>query len=892
MKKSVFSITIFLIFLLVFTLASVFSQANILHEKKIQGNLEKKLLSTEDSEKIKVLIEYNGGYEFKEVTKSEINILVNSLEVKKIEEQRILKAFLQDSVSLVNATSTWSLQETSLNLTGQGQTVCIIDTGINFSHADLTGKNLSCNIDCISGSSCTENCSISDDNGHGTHVAGIVAASGGVTGVAFQGNLIGVKVLDSSGGGHDDDIIMGINWCTNNSETYNISVISMSLGVDCGTYPQYCYSNYCDSGSVFEEAYAGSINAAYAKNISVVIATGNDANYTHISSPACIQNATPVGGTNKSDGFYTNGNRNSILRLLAPGVSINSTMIQSPSGTILTACGTNKFYCSLSGTSMSTPHVAGAIAIINQYLALTGRTKTPTEIEDILWATGKNITDTQNVSQNFSRIDIYSAIISLDEDAPSVSLVSPVNNSLFNSSRAFTCNATDLSLKNVTFYLWNSTGVYNQTSSSVSGASNIFQVNLTGLPIENYEWNCLYYDESGNSAFATSNNSILPFLATLNSPANNNYTNINETNFNCSFSSTEAYSLVNSTFYLWNSTSSLIYNETKNITGTSNLSIFNYNFTQEGNYTWNCLGIINNSNLGFASSNYSINYDITQPNITINNPATSLSSTSVSLGVTIGESSICEYSFDAGINNVSMTSSDNLTFSASTTKEAGSYTVYYYCNDLAGNVNSSLRAFTITIAPVVTSSGGGGGGSSTSTAVILTSSEFASGSSKEVSSSGEIKFTSSGSSHTLKVNKLGTNFANITLQSSPINLVLYIGEEIKKDLNNDYILDISVKLNSITNNKANITIKEINEPINKTEGDSDGLTKTNNQENKISEAFANMDTSSRWQKLYIPGLVVIILIIAVVYYFNNKKHKKLRREARHLKKHLEKHLKN
>ena len=119
--------------------------------------------------------------------------IVSILSVEKVH------AFLQDSVPLINASNTWKLQYNTLNLTGLGETVCIVDTGTNFSHPDLVGKNkTACLIDCI-GKACIENCSKTDDHGHGTHVAGIVGASGGISGVAINISMIGVKVLNSVG---------------------------------------------------------------------------------------------------------------------------------------------------------------------------------------------------------------------------------------------------------------------------------------------------------------------------------------------------------------------------------------------------------------------------------------------------------------------------------------------------------------------------------------------------------------------------------------------------------------------------------------------------------------------------------------------------------------------
>ena len=178
------------------------------------------------------------------ISQEELEELENNPNIESIEEVPMRRVFLQDSAPLVNATNTWTHKLNNINLTGTGETVCILDTGVNFNHVDLQGKNLTCIIDCVSGASCVENCSASDWHGHGTHVAGIVAANGKLKGVAKGANIISIQVCDSGGTCAGDDTELGIQWCVDNSETYNISVISMSLGADCNLYPEDCNDSY------------------------------------------------------------------------------------------------------------------------------------------------------------------------------------------------------------------------------------------------------------------------------------------------------------------------------------------------------------------------------------------------------------------------------------------------------------------------------------------------------------------------------------------------------------------------------------------------------------------------------------------------------------------------
>ena len=176
-----------------------------------------------------------------------------------------------------------------------------------------------------------------DDNGHGTHVAGIIASNDSYSkGIAYGAKLLIGKVLDSNGEGTYSTVIEGIEWCLNNSA----QVISLSLG---GDY----YTGNCDS-----DLLAKAVNSVVEKNVVVVAAAGNLGG-CGIATPACASKAIAVGAVDKSKNVAGFSGRGSELDLLAPGVSINSTL---PS---------NKFGYS-SGTSMAAPHVAGAAAILLQ----------------------------------------------------------------------------------------------------------------------------------------------------------------------------------------------------------------------------------------------------------------------------------------------------------------------------------------------------------------------------------------------------------------------------------------------------------------------------------------------------------------------------------------------
>ncbi|MFH1711233.1 MAG: S8 family serine peptidase [Nanoarchaeota archaeon] len=788
-------------------------------EKKFFGLVDNKITRgeiIEDIGKEKVEHEFSSSNSFSAVIDKKDIEKLKKISGIGIVEDKVFHAMLSVSTGIINASKTWPLQISGINLTGIGTTACILDSGVDYSHVDLGGcfgnnnASSSCKVIggydyCADNSACnTEDSDPEDVNGHGTHVAGIIAANGTVMGVAPGAKIVAIKIMNISGSASVSDTVAAIDWCVNNASVFNISVISMSLGAG-------LYTTYCDSEPGYEEISA-SINSAVAKNISVVIASGNDGSTISISSPACIENATAVGWANKDDTINTNSNRNSLVKLFAPGTSITST--KSSGG-----------YEVRSGTSMATPHVAGAIALINQFLELTNQEKTPKEIETILDNTGKRINDVSN-GLNFSRINVYDAVISLDNSVPEVTLISPSDNQInVSRNQTFSCNATDLSLKNATFYLWNSSNsLVNTSSASFTGASYTYSVNVGNLSFDSYKWNCLFYDENGNFNFSASNFTLTMgnIVTSLISPSNNNYTNLNYTDFSCQAETEASYSLENISFYLWNSTS-LVYNETQSISGTLNTTNFNYTFVSEASYLWACLSWNNNSNSSLTG-NYSITYDITKPNVSLAEPYPSdETSNSVSKLFYYNVSDNFNISrCDLIVNNIIVAgnsseignSTNNITY----TLTPGTYSWNINCSDIAGNQeNSSSRSIIITALAIQTSSsGGGGGGGATAQIYTLTEEQTSSGYTKELGKSEKIKFTifdEKAEQHELTVDYVGSNFVNLTLRSTAIKIVLGIGQSIKLNLTSSEYYDLYIKLEGIANNKAKLTIQTIHEVI-------------------------------------------------------------------------------
>ncbi len=828
-----------------------------------------------------------------EINKSDLNVLNSNPNIESVRVDRPIVAFLSDSVLLVNATRTWPLQFSGFNLTGISETICVIDTGVNFSHPDLLRKNLTCNIDCV-GKACVENCSVSDDNGHGTHVAGIAGANGTVKGVAIGARIIGVKVLDSSGSGSGSDLEAGINWCISNTNTYNISVISMSLGTPCrysnGTLTGWCYSNYCDEVPT-ESSTAIIIDNAISKNISVIVATGNDASTTQISSPACIKNSTAIGASDKSDNIATSySNRNNLTDLVAPGSLIYSTMIPNPGGTILSACGSGTIYCSLSGTSMATPHASGAFAIVKEFYRLqNSRIPTPQEIQNVLNSTGKKIYDS-STGLNFSRVDIYSAILYLDATAPYVTLSTPINNNANTSiNQTFTCNSSDFQLSNITFYLWNSTNslIYNE-SKNISGTFNSSIFNVTNLSFDNYRWNCRAFDRNNYSAFASSNFtlSIKHLVVNLSSPLSGSITNQNQS-YICNFSSQNVLSLQNSSFFIWNSSNHLIFNTSQNITGIINSSIFYYNFSNEGNYSWNCMVLDNNSNSEFGDSNHSIRYDITFPNIT--SLSSSVTSTTAFINWTTNENSNHSFFYGSNINLAYNISNANysLSYNVSLTGLLSS-TIYYYnitnC-DMAGNciTNGTFNFTTSSQVIEVGSSSGSSGGSSGSGGsgsnqinYYPNNNEISSGYTQEITKENKIIFnitekTSEGKTimktHTLVIGDIKNNRVTIIIRSNEINFTLGVGESKKVNISSPDYYDLYVKFDEIIGNKAKITIRTINEKIIKNIAEEKPDSKTNGSIIKDDRIIEIKDNNQIIRDIRIILLTVLAAIVIIIICF-------------------------
>lgn len=257
---------------------------------------------------------------------------------------------------------------------GTGINVAIIDTGIDLNHPDLAGN-------AMPGTNCVApGTDPVDDNGHGTHVAGTIAAldnGDGTVGVAPGSKVFAVKVLNAAGSGSWSQVICGIDWVRNNAAANGIRVANMSLG---GTGIAGSARADCNYNT---DALRTAICKTVKAGVMFVVAAGNNSGNAIFSTPAGYSEVMTVSALSDSDGkpgrlgprpacrtserddyMAVFSNYGSPVDIAAPGVCISSLWM-------------NGGYATISGTSMASPHVAAAAAL---YLAKYP-TKTPAQVQ-------------------------------------------------------------------------------------------------------------------------------------------------------------------------------------------------------------------------------------------------------------------------------------------------------------------------------------------------------------------------------------------------------------------------------------------------------------------------------------------------------------------------------
>lgn len=327
-----------------------------------------------------------------EVDSEGLSALVESGLVESVIEDELAEPLLAQSSPLIHATDAWDA-----GYRGAGQHVAVLDTGVEATHPFLSGKVVS--QACFSTTSSAnggstsfcpngQNSQIGADSGrdcdgsvsgcgHGTHVAGIAVGNGpSLSGVAPDANLIAIQVFSEFQSAstcsprpapcalsYTSDQIRGLERVQDLAATFTIASANMSLGGG-------KTDSACDT-----DPRKATIDALRALRIATVVASGNNGFTDGISFPACISSAISVGSTDKSDNVSGFSNSAGILDLLAPGQSINSSVIGGGVGP-------------KSGTSMATPQVAGAFAVVRSAQPLAS----VTEILNDLKTNGVEIT--------------------------------------------------------------------------------------------------------------------------------------------------------------------------------------------------------------------------------------------------------------------------------------------------------------------------------------------------------------------------------------------------------------------------------------------------------------------------------------------------------------------
>lgn len=377
---------------------------------------------------LKSLLSYNIGHvrAFRyipfvamEVDNTTLHQLNSSALVSDVYQDRLHHPLDVDTIPLTGTENAWNL-----GYDGTGQTIAILDTGVDKTHPFLTGKVVSeacfstpINPSDVSlcpdsqtsqtGSGAAVPCSSSlSECFHGTFVAGIAAGNSAtyLPGFARGADIIAVQVFHEDNTASDctpsstpcvvasdSDIISGLEYVYSLRDTYEIAAVNLSLGGD-----GYTSQSSCDADNSEYESEFGTLLSA---EIAPVVASGNDGSSDSIEAPACVSGAISVGSTNDSDQVSSFTDSASFLSLLAPGESVTSSV---PGGGISTD----------SGTSFATPAVSGAFAILREKDPLAP----DSTILSALQTTGKSITSSRGT---FARIEVDLALQSISCSPPS-----------------------------------------------------------------------------------------------------------------------------------------------------------------------------------------------------------------------------------------------------------------------------------------------------------------------------------------------------------------------------------------------------------------------------------------------------------------------------------------
>ena len=340
--------------------------------------------------------------------------------VKKIFPNKHIKMCIDESVEIINADDVWDRKDVfDRNITGKDIKIAILDTGVDYTHPDLSTNYLG------GYDFANEDDDPIDDQGHGTHVAGIIAGTGVQSnyeyiGVAPDAKYYAFKVLNNEGEGYFSWYYNAMNRAMDPNNDGDISdhvdIISISFG-DYKGNPDDPFSQVADNA-----VKSGAVVVAAAGN--VYYDESSDETYTDINSPGCARKVISVGATDKYDnvcGFSLRG-PSQIGQIkpdvVAPGNGIVSALA---SGTVFGYSQIDSYYTHADGTSMACPHVTGVVALILQ----NHPDWSPDEIKMALRNKADDIGYDINI-QGYGRVNAYRS--ALLQNSPPVAIINSSGN--------------------------------------------------------------------------------------------------------------------------------------------------------------------------------------------------------------------------------------------------------------------------------------------------------------------------------------------------------------------------------------------------------------------------------------------------------------------------------
>ena len=367
-----------------------------------QNDAKKAILSLFDDETGQEVVisssyyKITNGFCIKNMQKRYVDSIANMPFVKNIYPNYRFSVLLDESVDIINASAVWEEKDSQDRfIKGQGVRIALLDTGANYSHPDLVSSY----VDGYDYFNNDDDPMDDDRDGHGTHCAGILVgdgtnSSGRYTGVAPEADLYVYKVLDNKGDGEWENILLGLEAAVDpngdGDTSDHVDIISASFGTETPGSP--------------DDFVCKKIDEIVDLGIIVVTAAGNmGSGQSTIISPGASLKAITVGSVDKNDVIAVTSSRGPVFSegrefikpdVVAPGVSIMST--SSTGG-----------YKTLSGTSMSAPHVAGAVALLLQ----ANPDWTPSMVKNALERSAVDLgTIGKDNSYGSGRIDVFNAL--------------------------------------------------------------------------------------------------------------------------------------------------------------------------------------------------------------------------------------------------------------------------------------------------------------------------------------------------------------------------------------------------------------------------------------------------------------------------------------------------